>query len=71
MKLKDRAEMIGKLSSVALAEDSEIEISFLFEKRIEIPANSFDFKKLKSLIGKKIGIGNFDGKIFLRKIKSR
>ena len=71
MKLSNNEEIIGKLAKVRLLENGQIKLSLSIQKDIEFSANAFAYKKLKSLIGQKIGICNFDGKYFLRQIKSR
>jgi len=66
--LKSGSEIVGRLIGLY---DKELTITLIFSTQIEveIPKKSFSQDTLKSMIGKKIGLINFDEKYKIRKIK--
>ncbi len=66
--LEPNEEIIGTLHEIT-DNDTSIKIAFIYTSEIEIPNSKVTYKKLHSLVGKKIGILNFEGKFFFTQNK--
>ncbi|UCH72480.1 MAG: hypothetical protein JSW62_02730 [Thermoplasmatales archaeon] len=67
MKLLPNNEIIGRLTKIT-SEGQQIKLVFSIDKEIEVPVETFSHDQLKKYLGHRIGIFNFEGQIFLRKI---
>ena len=71
MKLENHHEIIGTLSKVK-TDEQYMKMEFLIHKAYEIPLGVISTEKLKSVVGKRIGIFNAgDGTFKLRKVKKK
>jgi len=66
MTLQNYHEIVGNLTKVEQKND-RLELTFAIEKTVEIP-DTTDIKKLKDLIGDRVGVLNCDGDFKIRKI---
>ena len=70
MKLNPYVEIVGTLVDICFKEDTII-LLFSFPKEIEIPSDAILEQKLKSALGKRIGIFNLNGEYKMREIREK
>jgi len=70
LRLLSNSEIIGKLSKIT-SDGQRVKLILSINKEIEVPAEAFSHDELKKNLDQRIGIFNFNGEFFLRKIKSR
>lgn len=69
MKLEPNHEIVGVISNIHDENNGYTRITFSLLKEIELPKEAIPKEKLKSLIGKRIGLLNLSGDYRIRKIK--
>ena len=69
MQLNSNQEIVGILHSVE-KEDACCKLKFTCTKEIELPSNAVQLQQLMSLVGRRIGVFNYDGTYLVRVIKS-
>ena len=60
LKIRNHTERIGVLTDIKEISDEEISLVFSIFEEIEIPKGAIPLDKLKSLIGKRIGVSRVD-----------
>ena len=70
MRLNSNQEIVGELLSVT-QENNFCILKFSCKKEIELPKSKITHEQLRMLIGKRIGILNYEGSYKLREIKSK
>lgn len=71
MKLKNNSERIGVLTDIEENSD-DIRLSFSVFEEVEIPKGAVDIGKLKSLVGKRVGIARvLDANYSVRLVKKK
>jgi hypothetical protein len=70
MKLRQNQEIIGILKGYEI-DKNHIKLTFTATFEVELAAHTFTDKKLKVVLGKRIGILNLEGRFFIRTIEER
>ena len=70
MRVLPNYEIIGRLSKIT-SDGQFLKLNFSIDGEIELSSDTFSHDESKKNLDQRIGIFNFNGEFFLRKIKSR